>query len=109
MLLVDKTESEKNLLNSEIAIISQKLVDQQFQVNQLNDENVSYNFKILLTIVRKLVNILNKSSHKLNNYSKFLISTRFYIQTQNYLYKLTKGTKVILFKIIYLIKNHSQN
>jgi len=63
LLLVDKTESEKNLLNSEITIISQKLVDQQFQVNQLNDENVSYNVKILLTIIRKLVNILNKSTH----------------------------------------------
>lgn len=41
LLLVDKTESEKNILNSEITIISQKLVDQQLQVNQLNDENVS--------------------------------------------------------------------
>ncbi|CAI6355792.1 unnamed protein product [Macrosiphum euphorbiae] len=42
LLLVDKTESEKNVLNSEITIISQKLVDQQFQVNQLNDENERY-------------------------------------------------------------------
>lgn len=41
LLLVDKTESEKNVLNSEITIVSQKLVDQQFQINQLNDENVS--------------------------------------------------------------------
>ncbi|XP_025191111.1 uncharacterized protein LOC112591478 isoform X2 [Melanaphis sacchari] len=42
LLLVDKTESEKNVLNSEITIISQKLVDQQFQLNQLNDENERY-------------------------------------------------------------------
>jgi len=55
LLLVDKTESEKNVLNSEITIISQKLVDQQFQVNQLNDENVSYSNKILLTIIRELI------------------------------------------------------
>lgn len=47
MLLVDKTESEKNVLNSEVTILSQKLVDQQFQVNQLNDENVSYNITII--------------------------------------------------------------
>lgn len=42
LLLVDKTETEKNTLNSEITSISRKIVDQQFQINQLNDENVSY-------------------------------------------------------------------
>lgn len=41
LLLVDKTETEKNKLNSEITILSQKIVDQQIQINQLNDENVS--------------------------------------------------------------------
>lgn len=44
LLLVDKTETEKNVLNSEITTLSRKLVDQQLQINQLNDENVSYIF-----------------------------------------------------------------
>lgn len=43
LLLVDKTESEKNVLNSEITTLSRKIVDQQLQINQLNDENVSCN------------------------------------------------------------------
>lgn len=46
MLLVDKTETEKNILNTEITILSQKIVDQQIQINQLNDENVSGSYKI---------------------------------------------------------------
>lgn len=44
LLLVDKTESEKNVLNTEITILSQKIVDQQLHINQLNDESVSYTF-----------------------------------------------------------------
>lgn len=41
LLLVDKTETEKNVLNIEITTLSRKIVDQQLQINQLNDENVS--------------------------------------------------------------------
>lgn len=41
LLLVDKTETEKNVLNLEITTLSRKIVDQQLQNNQLNDENVS--------------------------------------------------------------------
>lgn len=41
LLLVDKTETEKNVLNLEITTLSRKIVDQQLQINQLNDENVS--------------------------------------------------------------------
>lgn len=46
LLLVDKTETEKNVLNSEITTLSRKMLDQQLQVNQLNDENVSYQYMI---------------------------------------------------------------
>ncbi|VVC29767.1 Hypothetical protein CINCED_3A016407 [Cinara cedri] len=42
LLLVDKTETEKNLLNSEITTLSQKILDQQLKINQLNDENERY-------------------------------------------------------------------
>lgn len=42
LLLVDKTETEKNVLNSEITTLSRKMLDQQLKVNHLNDENVSY-------------------------------------------------------------------
>ncbi|XP_050526745.1 uncharacterized protein LOC126897286 [Daktulosphaira vitifoliae] len=42
LLLVDKTETEKNVLNSEIQGLSRKIVDQQLQINQLNDENERY-------------------------------------------------------------------
>jgi len=41
LLLVDKTETEKNILQSEITKLSQKNIDQQLKINQLNDENVS--------------------------------------------------------------------
>lgn len=47
LLLVDKTETEKNLLNSEITTLSRKMLDQQLKVNQLMDENVSYLLKYL--------------------------------------------------------------
>jgi len=41
LLLVDKTETEKNILQSEITKLSRKILDQQLKINQLNDENVS--------------------------------------------------------------------
>lgn len=41
LLLVDKTETEKNGLHSEITTLSRRIVDQQLKINQLNDENVS--------------------------------------------------------------------
>lgn len=51
LLLVDKTETEKNVLNSEITALSRKIVDQQLQINQMSDENVSYNFKLITKIL----------------------------------------------------------
>lgn len=47
LLLVDKTETEKNILNSEITILSRKMLDQQLKVNQLTDENVSYQYMMI--------------------------------------------------------------
>lgn len=41
LLLVDKTETEKNVLHSEITMLSRKIVDQQLKINHLNDENVN--------------------------------------------------------------------
>ncbi|XP_050438996.1 uncharacterized protein LOC126844675 isoform X2 [Adelges cooleyi] len=42
LLLVDKTETEKNVLNSEITVLSHKIVDQQLKINQITDENERY-------------------------------------------------------------------
>lgn len=41
LLLVDKTETEKNVLNSEISMLTRKIVDQQALINQQNEDNVS--------------------------------------------------------------------
>lgn len=39
--MVDKCETEKSVLNSEISALTRKLVDDQYNINKLNDENVS--------------------------------------------------------------------
>lgn len=41
LLLVDKTETEKNMLNTEISLLTQKIVDQQILIHQQADESVS--------------------------------------------------------------------
>lgn len=55
MLLVDKTETEKNVLNSEISILTQKIVDQQVLINQQNEDNVS----CIFSKIKHLINWMN--------------------------------------------------
>ncbi|KAI5736790.1 hypothetical protein M8J76_007095 [Diaphorina citri] len=40
--MVDKCETEKSVLNSEISALTRKLVDDQYNINKLNDENERY-------------------------------------------------------------------
>lgn len=44
--MVDKSETEKNVLNSEISALTRKLVDDQYTINKLNDEHVSVNLQM---------------------------------------------------------------
>lgn len=42
LLLVDKTESEKNVLNSEITRLTRKVTENECQINHLINDNVSF-------------------------------------------------------------------
>jgi len=66
LLLVDKTETEKNVLNSEISMLTQKIVDQQVLINQQNEDNVSCIFskiKYLLHLMNYSLLIITSAVH----------------------------------------------
>ncbi|KAL1458140.1 hypothetical protein WDU94_008311 [Cyamophila willieti] len=48
--MVDKCETEKSVLNNEISVLSRKLVDDQYKINKLNDENERYRNDLNLAI-----------------------------------------------------------
>ncbi|XP_025416499.1 uncharacterized protein LOC112687721 isoform X2 [Sipha flava] len=81
LLLVDKTETEKNVLNLEITTLSRKIVDQQLQINQLNDENERYKNDLNTAIQLLQCKPSHFVSQKFNN-----LPTELQSKVRNYIF-----------------------